>query len=69
MKSLWVQDTAFPIIARAIERSYRDPEKFVSRNEIIQWLTHDTQTWKLIERAYKKNSPQEIYRTIHRQHG
>src|SRR6266478_6916259 len=54
MKSLWVQDTAFPIIARAIERSYRDPKKFVSRKEIVQWLTHDAQTWKLIETAYKK---------------
>jgi len=54
MKSLWVQDVAFPIIARAVERSYRDPTKFVSRQEIIRFLLLDTHSRKLVEAAYKK---------------
>jgi predicted HNH restriction endonuclease len=51
----WVQETAFPIIASAIERLYRDPEKFISRREIVQLLLRHAFSRKLIERAYKEN--------------
>jgi hypothetical protein len=54
MKSLWVQDIAFPIIASAIERMYRDPTKFVARQEIVQLLLSENRSLKLIEKAYKK---------------
>src|ERR1700720_820474 len=54
MKSLWVQNTAFPIIAHAIERSYRDPKKFVTRNDLIRVLLHETHSRKLVETEYEK---------------
>jgi predicted HNH restriction endonuclease len=49
----WTQANAFPIIASAIERLYRDPDKFISRREIVQSLLRDTHSHKLIETAYK----------------
>jgi predicted HNH restriction endonuclease len=54
MKSLWVQDVAFPIIANDIERLYGDPTKFVSRQEIIQLLLRESHSRTLIETANKK---------------
>jgi predicted HNH restriction endonuclease len=54
MKSEWVQDVAFPIIGRAIERSSRNPEKAVSRKEIIQLLLRDDYSRRLIETAYRR---------------
>jgi len=54
MKSSWVQDIAFPIIAGAIERLYRDPNEFVSRQKIVQLLLRDKYSRKLIEASYKK---------------
>jgi predicted HNH restriction endonuclease len=54
MKSSWVQDSAFPIIASAIERLHRrDVDKFVSKREIVPLLLRDTHSRKLIETAYK----------------
>jgi predicted HNH restriction endonuclease len=54
MKSESVQDVAFPIIARAIERLNRNPETAVSRKEIIQLLLHDDHSRRLVETAYRK---------------
>jgi predicted HNH restriction endonuclease len=54
MNSLRVQDTTFPIIASAIKRLHRDPEKFISRQEIVQLLLRETHSRRLIETAYKK---------------
>ena len=53
MKSRWTQDVAFPIIARAIERLYRGPTKFVARQEIVKLLLRETHSRRLIETAYK----------------
>jgi predicted HNH restriction endonuclease len=50
----WAQETAFLIIASAIESLSRDPDKFISRREIVQLLLHDTHSHKLIETAHKK---------------
>jgi predicted HNH restriction endonuclease len=52
-KEKWATATAFPIIAIAIERLHRDPDKFISRHEIVQLLLHDAHSRKLIEAAYK----------------
>ena len=50
----WIQETAFPIIASAIERLYRDPDKFISKRQIVPLLLHDAHSRKLIEAAYKR---------------
>lgn len=50
----WVQATAFPIIASSIERLHRDPDKFISRREVVQRLLSDTHSRKLIETEYKR---------------
>jgi predicted HNH restriction endonuclease len=50
----WAQETAFPIIASAIERLYRDPDKFLSRREIVRLLLHDVHSRDLIGLAYKR---------------
>jgi predicted HNH restriction endonuclease len=52
----WVQDVAFPIIARAIERLHRDPGKFVSRHEIVKLLLREGFSLKLIKTAHKKTA-------------
>jgi predicted HNH restriction endonuclease len=55
MKSSWVQDTAFPIIASTIERlHHRDFGKFVSKREIVPLLLRDAHIRKLIETAYER---------------
>jgi predicted HNH restriction endonuclease len=54
MESPKAQDVAFPIIASAIERLYHDPDKFVSKREIVPLLLRDTHSRKLIEAAYKR---------------
>jgi predicted HNH restriction endonuclease len=54
MSTLWVQDTAFPIIGNAIERLYREPGHFVPRHEIVRLLLSESSSRKLIETAYKK---------------
>jgi len=50
----WAQETAFPIIANAVERLHRDPGKFVSRGEIVTLLLHESHSRRLIETAYRK---------------
>jgi predicted HNH restriction endonuclease len=52
MEPLWVQEAAFPIIASAIESLCRDPDKFVSRQEIVQLLLRDNRSQ--IETAYEQ---------------
>jgi predicted HNH restriction endonuclease len=49
----WEQETAFPIIASAIERLNRNPEKFVSRAEIVKLLLRAPDSRSLIDAAYK----------------
>jgi len=63
-ESKWVQEAAFPIIASAIERLYRDPDKFISKRQIVPLLLHDAHNRKLIEAAYKRKKrkqPIEVY--------
>ena len=63
-ESKWVQEAAFPIIASAIERLYRDPDKFISKRQIVPLLLHDAHSRKLIEAAYKRKKrkqPIEVY--------
>jgi hypothetical protein len=54
MLRLWVQDTAFPIIASAIERLYREPGHFVPRHEIVRLLLRETHSGELIKAGHKK---------------
>jgi predicted HNH restriction endonuclease len=54
MGAKWIQDTAFPVIASAVERLCRGPEHFVTRREIVRLILQETLTRKLIETAYKK---------------
>ena len=56
MSELWVQDTAFPIIATTIERLCRTPQHFVTRREIVQRLMQEPRTRKLIEAGYRKTN-------------
>ena len=50
----WIQTTAFPIIASAIERLHRDPEKFVSQREIVPLLLRGSHSRELIKTAHKR---------------
>jgi predicted HNH restriction endonuclease len=50
----WDQETGFPIIASAVERLNRDPEKFVSRAEIVKLLLRELDSRRLIDAAYKR---------------
>ncbi|MGB7470785.1 MAG: hypothetical protein WBW58_15575, partial [Candidatus Acidiferrum sp.] len=50
----WIQADAFPIIASVIERLHRDPDKFISRREIVPLLLRDKHSRKLVEKAYKR---------------
>jgi predicted HNH restriction endonuclease len=51
----WVRETAFPIIASAIEHLYRrDLNKFISKRQIVPLLLRETHSRKLIETAYKR---------------
>jgi predicted HNH restriction endonuclease len=52
-KEKWEQATAFPIISDAIERQYRDRDKFVSRRDIVQQLFRDAHSRQLIDVAYR----------------
>jgi predicted HNH restriction endonuclease len=56
MKSQWVQEVAFPIIASAIEHLHSNSAKFVSRQKIVQLLLHDPRSRRLIETAYKRKN-------------
>jgi len=51
-----VQAAAFPIIASSIERLYRDPDKFISKREIVPLLLRDTHSRNIIETAYKRTN-------------
>jgi len=59
----WVQDTAFPIIASAIERLYRSPKKLISHREIVPLLLRETHSRKLIEEAYRKKGAKSSIET------
>ena len=50
----WDQETGFPIIGSAVERLNRDPEKFVSRAEIVKLLLRELDSRSLIDAAYKR---------------
>lgn len=50
----WEQETAFPIIASAIARLNRDPEKFVSRAEIVKLLLRESDSRSLVDAEYKR---------------
>lgn len=56
MKTAWSQQTAFPMIADAIERLHRDPDTFVPRSEVVKLLLREPKSRKLIEAAYMKKS-------------
>ena len=54
----WDQKTAFPIIARAIERLYRrDIDKYISKREIVPLLLRERTSLALIKAAYKEKRP------------
>jgi predicted HNH restriction endonuclease len=48
------QESAFPVIASAIESLCRGPEHFVTRKEIVHLLLQEQPTRKLIVAAYKE---------------
>lgn len=54
MSQKWVQETAFPIIAEAIERLHSEPGHFVTHREIVRFLLRQSHTRKLIEVRYKQ---------------
>jgi hypothetical protein len=56
----WEQQTAFPIIAGAIERLYREPEKFASKRKIVPLLLRDADSRKLIETAHHHRKPEDL---------
>jgi hypothetical protein len=54
MDAKWRQESAFPVIASAIESLCRGPEHFVTRKEIVHLLLQEQPTRKLIVAAYKE---------------
>jgi hypothetical protein len=64
-----VHEITFPLIASAIERLYRDPDKCISKREIVPLLLHDTHSRKLIEAAYKRTEQKLSIVRICREHG
>lgn len=58
-EAVWNQNSAFPIIASAVERLHRDPRKFITRRLIVGLLLHESQSRKLIEAAYKRMQRKE----------
>lgn len=54
MDAKWTQESAFPIIASAIEGLCRGPEHFVTRREIVRLLLQEPAFRKSIEAAYNK---------------
>lgn len=52
------QADVFPIIADSIRRIYRDKRDFVSHEEIVQVLLHDSTGKDLVEMAYQKQKSQ-----------
>lgn len=47
-----VHEIAFPIIASAIERLYHDPDKFISKRQIVPLLLDDSR--EQVETLYKR---------------
>jgi hypothetical protein len=59
MEPSWKQADVFPVIARIIEQSYREHQRFISAHEIAARLLQEVDGRNLVEAAFEQQEDKQ----------